>query len=96
MISRTLGDPGWVGRARVPMVDNQEYIRRPEWQTSVDISKTKKKEVGYLFHFIFINFAFQITLLEKHKRKFAERKRFDKNTSMVKISIEGARMQLGQ
>ena len=78
------------------MVDNQEYIRRPEWQTSVDISKTKKKEVVYLLHFIFINFAFQITLLEKHKRKFAERKRFDKNTSMVKISIEGARMQLGQ
>ena len=39
------GDPGWVGRARVPMVDNQEYIRRPEWQTTVDISKTKKKEV---------------------------------------------------
>ena len=39
------GDPGWVGRARVPMVDNQEYIKRPEWQTTVDISKTKKKEV---------------------------------------------------
>merc|ERR1712106_942892 len=75
------GDPGWVGRARVPMVDNQEYIGRPEWQTTVDISKTKKKE---------------ITLLEKHKRKFAERKRLSKNNSMVKISIEGARMQLGQ
>merc|ERR1719477_116165 len=75
------GDPGWVGRARVPMVDNQEYIKRPEWQTTVDISKTKKKE---------------ITLLEKHKRKFAERKRLSKNNSMVKISIEGARMQLGQ
>ena len=71
-------------------------IRRPEWQTSVDISKTKKKEVECLFHFIFIKCAFQITLLEKHKRKFAERKRNDKNTSMVKISIEGARMQLGQ
>lgn len=75
------GDPGWVGRARVPMVDNQEYIRRPDWQTTVDISKTKKKG---------------ITLLEKHKRKFAERKRLSKNNSMVKISIEGARMQLGQ
>merc|ERR1719228_2659396 len=75
------GDPGWVGRARVPMVDNQEYIRRPDWQTTVDISKTKKKG---------------ITLLEKHKRKFAERKRLAKNNSMVKISIEGARMQLGQ
>jgi hypothetical protein len=96
MISSNLGDPGWVGRARVPMVDNQEYIRRPEWQNSVDISKTKKKEVGCLLNFILINFSVQITLLEKHKRKFAERKRSDKNTSMVKISIEGARMQLGQ
>ena len=92
------GDPGWVGRARVPMVDNQEYVKRPEWQNVVDISKTKKKEVGGLryFHSDDIYSIFQITLLEKHKRKFAERKRLAKNNTMVKISIEGARMQLGQ
>ena len=41
------------------------------------------------------NVFLQITLLEKHKRKFAERKRNTKQTSMTKISIEGARMDLG-
>jgi len=75
------GDPGWVGRARVPMPDNQEYIKRPQWQNDVDIpDKVAKKG---------------ISMLEKHKRKFAERKRINKNLSMVKISIEGARMGLG-
>jgi len=74
------GDPGWVGRARVPMPDNSEYIKRPEWQNHIEIvDKVAKKG---------------ITLLEKHKRKFAERKRIGKNLSMTKISIEGARMGL--
>ena len=39
------GDPGWVCRARVPMVQNREYIVRPEWQSTVDIAgkvQTKK------------------------------------------------------
>jgi len=31
------GDPGWVCRARVPMVENREYVQRPEWQSTVDI-----------------------------------------------------------
>jgi len=74
------GDPGWIGRARVPQVANGEYVSRPAWQTDVTITKEKKKG---------------ITLLEKHKRKFAERKRNAKNLSLSKISIEGARMGLG-
>jgi len=74
------GDPGWIGRARVPQVAAGEYVARPAWQTDVTISKEKKKG---------------ITLLEKHKRKFAERKRNAKNLSLSKISIEGARMGLG-
>ena len=39
------GDPGWVCRARVPMVENREYVVRPEWQTTVDIAtKTQTKK----------------------------------------------------
>lgn len=72
------GDPGWVSRARVPMVDNVEFINRPTWQTTADISTVKKKSV---------------TMLEKHKRAFADRKRAARNTSLFKISIEGARLK---
>lgn len=73
------GDPGWVSRARVPMFDLQEYIKRPEWQTVVEIGPEKKKKVN---------------LLEKHKRKFQEKKRQRRQLSLTKISIEGARMGL--
>ena len=73
------GDPGWVGRARVPMPDNKEFVRRPEWQSHEDISKTAKKEID---------------LLEKHKRSFADRKKFSKAQHAVKISLEGKGMKL--
>ena len=39
------GDPGWVGRARVPQVEQGEYVRRPDWQTEVAVSDTRKKGV---------------------------------------------------
>lgn len=71
------GDPGWVSRARVPMVDTREYVKRPEWQTHVDMSRQTKKG---------------ISLLEKHKRKFAERRRDLKAIQAIKISIEGKNM----
>jgi hypothetical protein len=32
-------------------------------------------------------------MLEKHKRAFADRKRAARNTSLTKISIEGARLK---
>ena len=38
------GDPGWVGRARVPQAEMQEYVSRPEWQTTVQISDKKQKK----------------------------------------------------
>jgi len=74
------GSAGWVSRARVPMVDNQEYINRPTWQTEVEVDPNAHKKGG-------------ISLLEKHKRKFAERKRLSKNITMVKVSLEGNRMK---
>ncbi len=73
------GDPGWVPRARVPMPDTREYVVRPDWQSSYDMSKEKKKVV---------------TLLEKHKRKFAEKSRDLKTQQAIKISIEGKNMTL--
>jgi len=73
------GDPGWVARARVPMFELQEYIKRPEWQTTIEIGPPKKKTVN---------------LLEKHKRRFQEKKRQRRQLSLTKISIEGARMSL--
>ena len=71
------GDPGWIPRARVPMPETQEYVNRPEWQSNVDISRPKKKEIDFV---------------EKHKRKFADRKKLTKITSAVQISIEGKAM----
>ena len=38
------GDPGWVGRARVPQAEMQEYVSRPQWQTTVQISDKKQKK----------------------------------------------------
>ena len=39
------GDPGWVGRARVPQVEQGEYVRRPDWQTDATVSSNRKKGV---------------------------------------------------
>lgn len=73
------GDPGWVGRARVPMVDNKEYVNRPAWQNHEAIQNGAKKK--------------KIDLLEKHKRSFADRKRISKTQSLCKISLEGNHMK---
>lgn len=73
------GDPGWVPRARVPMPDTSEYVQRPEWQSHVDMEKISKKEISWL---------------EKHKRRFADKRKITKVQQAVKISIEGKNMNL--
>ena len=35
----------WIARARVPMPSTKDYITRPQWQTDVEVGKSKKKEV---------------------------------------------------
>ena len=48
------GDPGWIARARVPMPAGGDYIRRPEWQTDVEVVAKKKKVVNIcIFYYIF-------------------------------------------
>ena len=73
------GDPGWVGRARVPMPDNKEFVARPNWQSYEDLSNIPKKEMS---------------LLEKHKRKFADKRKLARMQHAVKISLEGKNMKL--
>ena len=68
------GDVGWIPRARVPMPDTREYVRRPEWTSQTDMSRKPKKEIN---------------LLEKHKRKFADKKKLLKSNQAVKICIDG-------
>ena len=54
-----------------------EYVNRPEWQSHVDMSEKQLKR------------AKTVDLLEKHKRKFSDRKKLVKNLHAEKISIEG-------
>ena len=67
-------------RARGPMPGMNEYVNRPEWQSHVDMSEKQLKR------------AKTVDLLEKHKRKFSDRKKLVKNLHAEKISIEGKAM----
>jgi len=73
------GDPGWIARARVPMPSSKDYVARPEWQTDVEVVAKRRKEV---------------TLLEKHMRAAAERKKLSKPRRAVEMSMEGRKMAL--
>jgi len=75
------GDPGWIARARVPMAASFQYVKRPKWQTDVEISKGKQKK--------------EVTKLDRHMRAAQERKRMAmSNRRAVEISIEGRKTAL--
>ncbi|XP_067307518.1 protein IWS1 homolog isoform X2 [Pseudorasbora parva] len=74
------GDPGFCARARVPMPSNKDYVVRPKWNVDGDSNRT--------------SFRKGLSLLEKHKRRFAEGRRQRRPQGAVKISIEGNRMPL--
>jgi len=73
------GDEGWIARARVPMPSSSDYIRRPKWQTDVEVTEKKKKGP---------------TFIEKHMRAQAERKKNAKPRRAVEMSMEGRKMAL--
>lgn len=73
------GDPGWIARARVPMPAGGDYIRRPKWQTDVDVVAKKKKISGFL---------------DKQMKAMAERKKNAKPRRAVEMSLEGRKMTL--
>jgi len=74
-----VGDPGWIARARVPMPSSSDYIRRPKWQTEVEVTEKKRKGP---------------TFIEKHMRAAAERKKNAKPRRAVEMSMEGRKMAL--
>merc|ERR1712013_108139 len=75
------GDPGWIGRARVPMPSGRDYLKRPQWQTDADLSKGPKKK--------------EMTKLDRHMKNAADRKRLAKsNRKAVEMSMEGRKMAL--
>ncbi|CAG02164.1 unnamed protein product [Tetraodon nigroviridis] len=74
------GDPGFCARARVPMPSNKDYVVRPKWNVEMDSSRSTYRK--------------GISLLEKHKRRFAEQRKLRRPQGAVKISVEGNRMPL--
>ena len=73
------GEKGWCYRARVPQASKGAYVKRPQWNSDVDMSRSRKREAGRL---------------DKYVKVASEKKKGGKTKRAVEISIEGRKMAL--
>lgn len=76
------GDPGWVGRARVPAPSNKDYVVRPKWNIEENLGGSKRSVKKALNRY------------EKKLREHKEAQKKNKSQRAVTISIEGRNMAL--
>ncbi|GIY22487.1 protein IWS1 homolog, partial [Caerostris extrusa] len=74
------GDKGWIGRARVPMPSNKDYVNRPKWNVEMEFGRGPAKK--------------PLNRIEKHMRMLQDKKRLSKQQRAITISIEGRKMAI--
>ena len=57
------GDQGWIGRARVPMPSNKDYVVRPKWNVEMEFVKVSMKLVKYVNKHATLHFATPLNFL---------------------------------